>query len=82
MPFLWKGRRSNGASFYLLPSDLALMDCLVLCTWWWLVLSSFGERFDSWLDSSPLKKKGNKVVAGSSPMLVVGDLEGVEQSNR
>ena len=65
--------------FLSTASDLALMDCPVFSTWWWLGLSSFGEKIGSWLDSSPLKKKGNKVMEGSSLVLVVGDLEGEGQ---
>ena len=67
--------------FYPLPNDLAFMDCPFFCSWRWLGLSSFGERFDPWLGSSTLKKKGIEVVAGYSPWLNVGDLEGQEQNN-
>ena len=81
MPFLWEGKRSNGASFYSLPKDLEFVDCLVFCSWRWLGLSFFGERSDPWLDSSPLKEKGNKPVADDSTVLDVGNLEGEEQSS-
>ena len=49
----------------------------------WIALVSVLEigsvRLDSWLDSSPLKKKGFKTLEGCSPVLVMGDMEEEKQ---
>ena len=39
-----------------------------------------GERVNSWLGSPPSEENRNKIVAGSSSVLIVGNLEGKEQS--
>ena len=39
-----------------------------------------GERVNSWLGSPPSEAKRNKIVADSSSMLIVGNLEGEEHS--
>ena len=43
-------------------------------------LSPLGERANSWLGSPPSKEKRNKNVAGNSSILIVGNLDGEEQS--
>ena len=68
-------------TFYPIPSKLERMGCPIFCIWGWLGLPSFGENFYPWLDLFPLKEKGNKIMAGNSPMLVMRDLEGEELSN-
>ena len=49
---------------------MVLMDCPVFCLCVWLGLPSFGERFDSWLDSSPLKEKGSNIMLVASLSLL------------
>ena len=79
MPLLRKGGKSHGAPLYPLPHDFELMDCPSVGSWWRLGMSSPGERLDSWLDSSPLKKKGFKTLEGYFPVLIMGDMEGEKQ---
>ena len=80
MSFLWGGGRSFGTPFYALLKDLGLMDNLIFSFRRWLGLSLLGKRADSWLVSSSSKEKRNKTLAGSSSVLVVGNLEGEEES--
>ena len=75
VPFLWVDGRSLGAFFYPLPLDLGLVDYLILSLRRWMGLSLPGYRAAYGLGLSSSQEKRSKVVAGSSPFLVVGNLD-------
>ena len=75
VPFLWVDGRSLGAFFYPLPLDLGLVDYLLLSFRRWMGLSLLGYRAAYGLGLSSSQEKRSKVVAGSSPVLVVSNLD-------